>query len=69
MAEHKFKIGQMVFFHPKRHLIDASSRSPYQITARLPPMGGEFQYFIKSQFEEHERAASERELRPVQAYT
>jgi hypothetical protein len=32
-------------------------------------MGGEFQYFIKSQFEEHERAASERELRPVQAYT
>jgi len=37
--------------------------------ARLPPMGGEFQYFIKSQFEEHERAASERELRPVQAYT
>ena len=68
MAEHKLKIGQMVFFHPKRRLIDASSRSPYQITARLPPMGGEFQYFIKSQFEEHERAASERELSPVQAY-
>ena len=67
MAEHKFKIGQMVFYHPQDRLIDAS-RSPYQITARLPPMGGEFQYFIKSQFEEHERAASERELSPVQAY-
>ena len=67
MAEHKFKIGQMVFYHPHRGIVpvDAPTRSPYQITARLPPMGGEFQYRIKSANEEHERAASESELRSV----
>ena len=53
MAEHKFKIGQMVFFHPKSRLIDAPTKSPYQITARLPPTDGEFQYRIKSIHEEH----------------
>jgi len=68
MADHKFKIGQMVFYHPRDRLIDAS-RSPYQITARLPsPDDGEPLYRIKSVHEEHERAASESELRPVQAY-
>ena len=69
MAEHKFKIGQMVFFHPRSRGIDAPRHSPYQITARLPPMDGEFQYRIKNTQEDHERTASERELRPVQAYT
>jgi hypothetical protein len=69
MADHKFKIGQMAFFHPRSRGVDASTRSPYQITARLPPTDGEFQYRIKSIHEEHERAASENELRPVQAYT
>jgi hypothetical protein len=69
MADHKFKIGQMVFFHPRSRGIYALAKSPYQITGRLPPMDGEFQYFIKNQFEKHERAASEGELRPVQAYT
>jgi hypothetical protein len=71
MADHKFKIGQMVFYHPRRGIvpIDAPTRSPYQITARLPQIDGEFQYRIKSIHEEHERAASESELRPVQAYT
>jgi hypothetical protein len=68
MAEHKFKIGQMVFFHPKLRGVDAQTNRPFQITARLPPLDGEFQYRIRSPFEEHERAASERELRAVQAY-
>jgi len=69
MAEHRFKIGQMVFFHPRSRGVDASGRSHYQITARLSPTDGEFQYRIKSIHEEHERAARENELRPVQAYT
>ena len=65
MADHKFKIGQMVFYHPRRGIvpIDAPTRSPYQITARLPPMDGEFQYRIGSGEEQHERVGSERELR------
>ena len=67
MADHKFKIGQMVFYHPRRGIvpIDAPTSSPYQITARLPPISGEFQYRIKSPEEEHERAASESELHAV----
>ena len=65
MDAHKF--GQMVFYHPRRGIVpvDAPVRSAYQITARLPPMDGEFQYRIKNTQEEHERAAGENELRPV----
>jgi len=65
MAEHKFKIGQMVFYLPGRYL-GASSSWPYQIMHRLPPSAGEYQYRIKSAYEEHERVASESELRAVQ---
>jgi hypothetical protein len=43
--------------------VDAPVRSAYQITARLPPMDGEFQYRIKNTQEEHERAAGENQLR------
>jgi hypothetical protein len=68
MADHKFKIGQMVFYHPRRGIVpvDAPTRLPYQITARLPPMNGEFPYRIKSANEQHERVAREIELRAVQ---
>jgi hypothetical protein len=48
MAEHKFRIRQMVFFHPRDRTI-----------------GGEFQYRIRGTHEQHERAATESELRPV----
>jgi hypothetical protein len=68
MAEHKFKIGQMVFYHPRRGIvpIDAPTNRPFQIIQRLPLTDGEFQYRIRSAFEEHERVASESELRAVQ---
>jgi hypothetical protein len=67
MAEHKFKIGQMVYYHRKGSIIGLTApTSPFQITARLPPTGGEFQYRIKNANEEHERGASESELRAVQ---
>jgi len=69
MTDHRFKIGQMVFFHPRWRRVDAHRKTPYQITARLPPTEGELQYRIRSAFEGDERAASERELRPAQAYT
>ena len=62
-TEHKFKIGQMVHFQPKSRLTDAPTRTSYQITARLPPMDGEFQYRIRSGEDQHERIASEGELR------
>jgi len=70
MADHRFKIGQMVFYHPKLPGVDAPTNRPFQITMQLPsPDDGEPLYRIRSPFEEHERVASESELRPVQAYT
>ncbi len=36
--------------------------NPYQITRRLPAADGEFQYAIKSTYEDHERVARESEL-------
>jgi len=58
MAEHKFKIGQVVYFRPKSQFLPLSaSPGPYQITRRLPAAEGEFQYVIRSANEDHERAA------------
>jgi hypothetical protein len=68
MSEHRFKIGQMVFFHPKGGQIEAPTKRHFQIIARLSPTDGEPQYRIKSVHVEHEFAASENELRAVQAY-
>jgi len=66
MAEHKFKIGQMVFFHPRSRMADVPRSQPFQITQRLPTTDGEPQYRISSAFVEHEFAAGESELRPAQ---
>jgi hypothetical protein len=60
MAEHKFKIGETVFFHPR-----GSTDAPlgaYQIVRCLPPSDGEFQYVIRSAYEDHQRVAKECEL-------
>jgi len=63
MAEHKFKIGQVVYFRPKASSGPLSaSRGTYQITRRLPAAEGEFQYVIRSANEDHERFAKESEL-------
>ena len=63
MAEHKFKIGQLVYFHPQRsRLVAGAPAGPYQITKRLPAVDGEFQYAIRSAYEDHERVAMESEL-------
>ena len=68
MTEHKFKIGQLVHFHPKgarRAQLDAAP-GPYLITKRVPAAkDGEFQYEIRSDFEEHTRVAGENELTPA----
>ena len=63
MAEYKFKIGQVVYFHPKKsRLLSNAPSGPYQIIRRLPAMDREFQYVIKSAYESHERVARESEL-------
>jgi hypothetical protein len=60
MAEHKFKIDQLVYFQPARS-IDARP-DHYQIIRRLPESEGEFHYVIRSTHEGHERVARESEL-------
>jgi hypothetical protein len=63
MTEHRFKIGQVVYFHPKKSKLAAGAPAgPYQITRRLPAIDEEFQYAIKSAYENHERVAAESEL-------
>jgi hypothetical protein len=60
MASHKFQIGENVYLAP------AISRNvpggAYQVTKQLPHNGREFEYYIKSANEEHERVARESDL-------
>jgi len=67
MADHKFKIGQMVLFRPKQRPTDTppDNRS-YRVMQILSATVGEHQYRIKPMGGEREFAATERELRPVQ---
>ena len=68
MTEHKFKIGQLVYFHPKgavRPQLDAAP-GPYLITRQLPATeDGERQYEIRNTLEEYNRVARESELTRV----
>ena len=60
MAEHKFKIGQRVYFNVPANL--GAAQGFYYITAHMPADGGQFQYRIKSAHEAHERVAKEGQL-------
>jgi hypothetical protein len=62
MAEHKFKIGQLVYLNPTSRLAAGAPSGPYQITRRLPETDRQFQYAIKSAFEDHERVVLESDL-------
>ncbi len=63
MAEYKFKIGQVVYFRPKRSTLPSPAPpGRYQIIRRLPATEGEFQYVIRSADENHQRVAKESEL-------
>ena len=55
MSEHKFKIGQLVHYYPKRQAPVVLAPGLYQIVRRLPLANGEPQYEIRSTLEEHRR--------------
>jgi len=61
--EHKFKIGQTVFFRPRKSRGIAPLNHPYRITRRLPEAPGVPQYQIRCTVTDGEFAASENELR------
>jgi hypothetical protein len=60
MAEHKFKIGETVYFHSRSERKVRSG--PCQIIRRLPTQDGKFQHVIRSEYENHKRVAKESEL-------
>jgi hypothetical protein len=65
MTEHKFKIGQVVYFHPRKKpgLPLFVPRGSYKVLKRLPLAEGEFQYVIRSTNASHDRVVRESELR------
>jgi hypothetical protein len=65
MAQHKFKVGQLVDYHPNRLVMTPSSRE-YKVVRLLPLEGSDLLYRIKSPGETFERVAKEQDLRPRQ---
>jgi hypothetical protein len=59
MAAHKFKAGQLVTLHSKRHGVFAEQ---FEVMRLLPSSGGDFQYRIRSVRDRHERVVLESEL-------
>lgn len=56
VTEHKFKIGQLVYFHPKGAGPVTPTPGQYRIIRRLPAgENGEFRYEIRNTLEEHDR--------------
>jgi hypothetical protein len=59
MAAHKFKVGQLVTLHSKRHGVWTEQ---FEVVKLLPQASGDFQYRIKSTRGGHERVVFESEL-------
>ena len=59
MAAHKFKVGQVVTLHSKRHAVWAER---FRVVKLLPPQNGNPQYHVKSTGDGHERVVFESEL-------
>lgn len=62
MAEHKFRIGQLVTVARTPF---STAAGQYQITKLLPHDGQSFRYRVKSRNENHERVSAEHELAPL----
>ena len=61
LKEHKFQIGQTVFF-TSRPIGHMASNGTYQVVKLLPSDGDDYQYRIKSTEEAFERVAKESQL-------
>jgi hypothetical protein len=61
LKEHKFQIGQTVYF-TSRPVGQMAVDSSYQVVRLLPSDGDEYQYRIKSASEAFERVAKESQL-------
>lgn len=61
LKEHKFQIGQTVYF-TSRPIGHMASNGTYRIVKLLPSDGEDYQYRIKSSEEAFERVAKESQL-------
>ena len=61
MLEHKFRVGQAVFFSPGRG-VDHRSKGPYTIVRLLPIEGDVPQYRVRNNEDGQERMVHEGEL-------
>jgi hypothetical protein len=61
LKEHKFEIGQTVYF-TSRPIGHMAANSTYQVVKLLPSDGADYQYRIKSVNEAFERVARESQL-------
>jgi len=60
MSAHRFKLGQVVTYHPPKG--STSSSSMYRVLKLLPVEGGQVKYRIKSATDNCERVATEGQL-------
>ena len=61
MSIYKFKIGETVFLKPSRDL--NFPRGAYTVISKLPEHDGEFEYRVRSSYEQYERVVRESQLR------
>src|SRR6266516_6180018 len=61
LQEHKFQIGQTVYF-TSRPIGNMARNSTYQVVKLLPSDGSDYQYRIKNPSEAFERVARESQL-------
>jgi hypothetical protein len=61
VANHKYKVGQLVNFAPSRSGMPTSGRQ-YEVVRLLPPESGELQYRVKCKGDTFERVARDSEL-------
>jgi len=61
LKEHKFQIGQVVYF-TSRPIGHMAANSTYQVVRLLPSDGSDYQYRIKNSGEAFERVARESQL-------
>lgn len=62
MKEHKFRVGQVVDFHPSPKIAFPAAAQEYKILRLVPHERGERLYRIKTITERFERIAKESEL-------
>jgi hypothetical protein len=61
MTTHKFKIGQAVYLISFRS--ENASRGTYVVIKIMPEHNGEYEYQVRSSYEQHQRVVRESQLR------